>query len=304
MEAMLDEIHETLFSDNNCYTLGRMGAHNIVITVMPDIGNNNAATVATQLLNDFESIRFGLLVGIDGGIPVEDKYDIRLGDIVISTPTGTFGGVVQFDRGKIHQRGRFKRTGTLNKPPAVIAASVQKLQAQHRRKGSQISKYLADMLKNNPHMEEENYFYQGAENDLLFEATYDHQDGNNCRLCDQSRVLNREPRKTTSPKIYYGTIGSANQVVKDAVTRDKLQEDFGIICVEMEAAGLMDQFPCLVIRGICDYADSHKNKRWQPYAAATAAAYAKELLSIIPALEVAAEKQAIEALQISRGVCV
>lgn len=55
-----------------------------------------------------------------------------------------------------------------------------------------------------------------------------------------------------------------------------------IICVEMEAAGLMDSFPCLVIRGICDYADSHKNKKWQPYAAATAAAYMKELLSVIP----------------------
>jgi nucleoside phosphorylase len=54
----------------------------------------------------------------------------------------------------------------------------------------------------------------------------------------------------------------------------------------MEAAGLMDDFPCLVIRGICDYADSHKNKRWQPYAAATAAAYAKELLNVISATQV------------------
>ncbi|KAL3444390.1 hypothetical protein BJX65DRAFT_310973 [Aspergillus insuetus] len=46
----------------------------------------------------------------------------------------------------------------------------------------------------------------------------------------------------------------------------------------MEAAGLMNTYPCLVIRGICDYADSHKNKAWQGYAAATAAAFAKELL--------------------------
>jgi hypothetical protein len=54
----------------------------------------------------------------------------------------------------------------------------------------------------------------------------------------------------------------------------------------MEAAGLMESFPCLVIRGICDYSDSHKNKQWQEYAAATAAAYAKELLSVIPASEI------------------
>jgi nucleoside phosphorylase len=99
LEAMLDDIYQNLPSarDKNSYTLGRMGVHNVVIAVMPDIGNNSAATVATQLLNDFKSIRFSLLVGIGGGIPVEDKYDIRLGDIVVSKPTSTFGCVVHFD---------------------------------------------------------------------------------------------------------------------------------------------------------------------------------------------------------------
>ena len=50
----------------------------------------------------------------------------------------------------------------------------------------------------------------------------------------------------------------------------------------MEAAGLMDQLPCLVIRGICDYCDSHKNKHWQGYAALAAAAYARDLLAVVP----------------------
>jgi nucleoside phosphorylase len=94
VEAILDDIHQSLPSarDKNSYTLGRMGVHNVVIAVMPEIGNNVAAAVATQLLNDFKSIRFGLLVGIGGGIPVEDGYDIRLGDIVVSKPTSAFGG--------------------------------------------------------------------------------------------------------------------------------------------------------------------------------------------------------------------
>jgi nucleoside phosphorylase len=70
-------------------------------------------------------------------------------------------------------------------------------------------------------------------------------------------------------------------------TRDRLRNELNVLCSEMEAAGLMDNFPCLVVRGICDYADSHKNDRWQKYAAATAAAYAKELLCIIPRHEVA-----------------
>jgi nucleoside phosphorylase len=288
VEAMLDEVHQGLSGrSGNTYTLGRMGVHNVVIAVMPEIGNSNAATVATQLLNDFRSIKFGLLVGIGGGVPGDEEDDIRLGDVVVSKPTAAFGGVVQFDRGKVHSNGQFERTGTLQKPPKVLLANVQKLEAQQKREGNKTSKYLSEMLERFPNLEDEQYNYPGMEYDQLFEPSYIHGGGKTCRRCDQSKVVERAPRKYSTPRIHYGTIGSANEVVKDSKTRDKLREDLGIICVEMEAAGLMDEFPCLVIRGICDYADSHKNKRWQPYAAATAAAYAKELLSIIPAQEMA-----------------
>jgi nucleoside phosphorylase len=76
--------------------------------------------------------------------------------------------------------------------------------------------------------------------------------------------------------LHYGTIASGNQVIKDGLTRDRLSSELGgVLCFEMEAAGLMNSFPCLAIRGICDYADSHKNKRWQPYAAAAAAKLAE-----------------------------
>jgi hypothetical protein len=129
--------------------------------------------VATQLLNDFTSIRFGLLVGIGGGIPGDDEDDIRPGDVVVSKPTATFGGVVHCDRGKIHPNRQFERTGTLKKPPTVLMAIVQRLEAQHRRIGNQISKYLSEMLERFPNMEEE-YLYPGMEHDQLFEATYSH----------------------------------------------------------------------------------------------------------------------------------
>ncbi|KAJ4243520.1 hypothetical protein NW757_011159 [Fusarium falciforme] len=79
--------------------------------------------------------------------------------------------------------------------------------------------------------------------------------------------------------IHYGLIASANRVLKDAAVRDRWAREHGILCFEMEAAGVMNTFPCLVIRGICDYADSYKSKEWQEYAAATAAAYAKLLLT-------------------------
>jgi nucleoside phosphorylase len=298
VEAMLDEIHQSLPTsrDKNSYTLGRMGVHNIVIAVMPEIGNNSAATVATQLLNDFTSIRFGLLVGIGGGIPGDGEDDIRLGDVVVSKPTATFGGVVQFDEGRVNSGGKFERTGALKKPPAVLLANVQRLESQHRRIGNQIPKYLSEMLERFPIMEEE-YVYRGIEHDQLFEATYNHISGKTCRQCDRSKVVERNLRRSLAPRIHYGTIGSSNVVIKDGITREQLREDLGILCVEMEAAGLMDEFSCLVVRGICDYADSHKNKQWQAYAAAAAAAYAKELLSIIPTQEIDKAARAANALQ-------
>jgi nucleoside phosphorylase len=298
VKAMLDEMHQSLLAskDKNSYILGRIGAHNVVIAVMPEIGNNNAAIAATQLLDDFASIRFGLLLGIGGGIPGNDEVDIRLGDVVVSKPTATFGGVVQFDKGKIRPNGQFERSGTLRKPPAMLIANVQRLEAQHRSLGNQICKYLSEMLERFPNMKEE-YLYPGIEHDQLFETTYSHKGGETCQQCDRDKVVERAPRKDSAPRIHYGTIGSTNEAVKDSETRDKLGKDLDILCIEIEAAGLTDKLSCLVIRGICDYADSHKNKAWQPYAAAAAAAYAKELLSIIPAQDIVAAIKAVDAFR-------
>jgi nucleoside phosphorylase len=107
-------------------------------------------------------------------------------------------------------------------------------------------------------------------------------------MCSEDRVVERISRGNQEIKVHYGTIASGNQVIRDGVTRDTVSSELGgVLCFEMEAAGLMNRLPCLVIRGICDYADSHKNKKWQPYAAATAAAYAKEILSVIPLRSVA-----------------
>ena len=135
-------------------------------------------------------------------------------------------------------------------------------------------------------MAREGYVYQGSDKDVLFEAACRHQGGNTCWNCDPARVVRRNPRSDPSSRIHYGTIASGDAVVRDGTVRDSLRDKFGILCIEMEAAGLSDDFPCLVIRGISDYADSHKNKIWQPYAAAAAAAYAKELLRKIPPADV------------------
>jgi nucleoside phosphorylase len=300
VQAMLDRTHPSLPTqrDQNHYTLGEMKGHNIVIAVLPEIGTNAAATVAIQLLNDFPSVRFGLLVGIGGGVPDEEEGgdDIRLGDVVVSKSTDTFGGVVQYDMGKQTAEG-FKRTGTLNKPPGILQSAVQTLLARHEREDSRISHYLVEMVDKFPKMNEK-YTYPRQAEDQLFKSTYNHQGGHTCSRCDIAKIIQRPHRAFSDPYIHYGTIGSANQVVNDGTERDKLKGEIKILCVEMEAAGLMDSFPCLVIRGICDYADSHKNKKWQPYAAAVAAAYMKELLSVIPPKDVAKVSPAADMVQI------
>jgi nucleoside phosphorylase len=317
VRALLDKTHPDLQTsrDQNGYVLGEIGGHNVVIAVMPEIGNNCAAMTATQLLNDFPSVRFGLLVGIGGGIPdeEEDGNDIRLGDIVVSKPTGGLGGVVQYDRGKSTIHG-FEQTITLTKPPAVLLAAVEKLISQHEVQNSRVPQYLHEMLERYPKMMME-YAYPGADHDQLFratynhpstdydqsfEATYTHQTNQDCGGCDRSQLIIRKERHCKDPRIHYGIIGSANIVLKNAAEREELRRRLKVTCVEMEAAGLMETFPCLVIRGICDYADSHKNKKWQRYAAAAAAAYMKELLITIPRQGVERQVKLIDVVEVSQ----
>lgn len=281
VEAMLEQKYSSLSrtnGDGNKYTFGKFGRHNIAIASLPSgmTGTVTAATVARDMMRTFHHIKFGLLVGIGGGVR-SGKDDIRLGDVVVSQPRGKHGGVVQWDFGKMESTG-FVRTGSLDRPPEDLLQLLSTVQTRHEVEGIDLGKYLAEMMRNHPVMAEE-YCHQGVEHDILFQAEYTHADGETCEACDSTKVIHRRPRKTNAPKAHYGTIASGDEVMKNGVKRDEIAAPDGVICFEMEAAGLMNTFPCLVIRGICDYCDSHKNDRWQRYAAATAAAYAKDLLS-------------------------
>ncbi|OCK98381.1 purine and uridine phosphorylase [Cenococcum geophilum 1.58] len=287
-QEMLDEEHEDLERDisdhdENLYSLGSVAGHNVVLVCLPAgrIGNNPAAAVATQMRATFKGIRFGLMVGIGGGVP-SAEVDIRLGDVVVSQPHQTFGGVVQYDLGKATPSG-FERTGSLNSPPQMLLGAVARVRANELRGRSKLSKHVSK-LDRIPKFQ-----HDKTGPDVLFEATYDHEGGQTCNLCNTDRQEARQPRESEEEVVvHYGTIASGNQVIRDGRTRDRVSRELGgILCFEMEAAGLMNSFPCLVIRGICDYADSHKNKRWQAYAAGMAAACAKEVLSVIPPADVA-----------------
>ncbi|KAK4225293.1 vegetative incompatibility protein HET-E-1 [Podospora fimiseda] len=312
-EAMLDDEHATPTgfikhqSNTNIYTWGRVGEHNLVIVSLAAgvCGTTSATITASHLLASLRFIRIVLLVGIGGGIARPDEgRDIRLGDIVVSQPDGTTGGVYQYDLIKAKPDGKLEHKGFLRPHPEVLLKAVAKIQAYHERKDSKVPYFLEQILERNPKMgkrskQNPGYVHQGLDNDRLFKASCDHVPGPDCRGCDTADEVQRDPRDTSDPEIHYGIIASSNMLVKDAATRDRIVANVGedCICFEIEAAGLMNNFPCLVIRGICDYADSHKNNRWQRYASATAAAYSKELLEYVPAAEVQETKRALEVLE-------
>ena len=291
-------------SDHNFYSWGAIGEHNIVIASLDAgvIGKVSAATTASQLLASLPHIKFGLLVGIGGGIPNLPSKDIRLGDVAVSQPKGSTGGVVQYDLGKAIADGTWERKGTLNKPPSVLLKALAAIQAEHLLEPTQVPAILKSMVEKYPRLAKEKpgFIHQGAEQDRYFDPGYSHGAGADCTTCDPKRRLPRDARRTTEPHIHYGVIGSGDGVVKDPKVRERISQWVGpeCICLEMEAAGLMDQFPCLVIRGISDYADSHKNDCWQQYAAASAAAFAKELLGFVRAdREVSGTPRALDAIQ-------
>lgn len=269
--AMLDEEHVDCprqANDMNSYVLGRIKNHNVVIACLPtdQYGTNNAASVLSNMRRTFPNIEIGLMVGIGGGVPL--KVDIRLGDIVVGVR------VMQYDLGKTLSGG-FQRTGVPKIPDSTIRAVISNLRSRHELNGSRVPLILREKMGTYAAYSRPN------EPDRLFLASYHHDDpASPCDECDLSKLETRKTRLSTDPAIYYGGVGSANTVMKDSTIRDRIARELDVLCFEMEAAGLMDIMPCLPIRGICDYSDSHKAKEWQRYAAATAAAYAYEFLEV------------------------
>lgn len=303
--AFLDDEHngpkQVAQHDNNNYTLGRIGEHNVVVAVLPDgdYGTASAAGVARDMLHSFPNIRIGLMVGIGGGAPSR-RHDIRLGDIVVSSPDSGIGGVLQYDFGKTIQDESFKLTGHLNQSPQCLLRAIPLLEADYESDGNGIDTRIARILKTKPRLRAK-YRKPESSTDRLFSPVYKHagdKDQECAAMCDATHLVERPKRfdEQDSPIIHYGTIASANQIIKDANLRDKLSAENNVLCFETEAAGLMNQFPCIVIRGICNYSDTHKTKVWQGYASMAAAAYAKDLLRKVAPNEIEAERSLVDVL--------
>lgn len=286
---MLDEEHKTLSQpsgDTNVYNLGSINGHNIVIAGLPKAGNCSAATVISQMRMTFPKLKYALLVGIGGGVPAKTEYGmIRLGHVVVSKPTGIHSGALQYDHGKA-KTGHFERKGYLTPPPtALINAAREVAVRRHRMDHDPIWRNIERIDFSRQSLCR--FEFPGAMKDHLYPSDYEHQRmGESCEKggCDPKQLIHQLTSETRGSYItvHRGTIASGELVIKDAKKRDNLAEDYGVLCFEMEAAGVMTDFPCMVIRGISDYCDSHKNDIWHGYAAAAAAAYARQLFFHMP----------------------
>jgi nucleoside phosphorylase len=276
MELSFDEELECRTSNERyTYTFGCIGEHPTVIAQPNDVGTVNASNLAAYVSHDFRNLRFALMVGVGGGIPSKEN-DIRLGDIAVSKAKSGHPAVLPYDFVKYEMDNKRILKGTLNKPHPILQSADIQVQKDEILDRSQLQANL-DFIK------KKNHRYRHPETiDTLYDSTFCHVEvGKDCSACEKSSSKKTVERSEIreGPRVHRGLILSGNGVVKDPNERHRLCLDYHeALCFEMEAAGIMDEIPCLVIRGICDYCDTHKQDGWHYYASAVAAAYAKTIL--------------------------
>jgi ankyrin repeat protein/nucleoside phosphorylase len=288
--------------DTNTYSTGRIGRHDVVLVHMSGMGPTDAARAASNIRLSFKEVRLALIVGVCGGVPLERS--IVLGDVIVSD------SIVDFSTGRQYSDGVQARKGgkhMLGRPNPEIRGLLSKLKIPLIRQELEVEvqQNLAELCKKSDTAQ-----YPGVEHDRLFAASYRHMhrketSSQDCLCirsqlhsgpvcsealessCDALRCDAASPGNPSrrarfalgvpTPFLHIGTIG-ATTVMKSGEHRDVIARENDVIGFEMEGAGLWDDLPCIIIKGVCDYADSHKNKKWQDYAAATAASAAKAFL--------------------------
>ncbi|CAI0654350.1 unnamed protein product [Colletotrichum noveboracense] len=299
--------------DYNAYATGRMGGHDIVLLLLPNMGKVGAASAAASLRSSYHGIRLAILTGICGGVPgVGTTNEVFLGDVVISK------SIVQYDLGRKYP-SRFKAKDSieesLGRPSKEVRSLVATFQTIRglsalQRRASQILEQVQRRSTDEGH--QTLYRRPAATEDRLFESDYLHRHRNSSQCgcnesnacesaqaascdvlrCERSHLVSRSSSLETqaSPeqaefgtagrefRVLVGRVGSADTVLKAGLERDRIAGEHDLVAFEMEGAGIWDEIPCIVIKAVCDYADSHKNKEWQHFAAATAASTTKALL--------------------------
>ncbi|KAB8356465.1 hypothetical protein FH972_024048 [Carpinus fangiana] len=281
--AMLDDEYDQLDDkldpqDDNTYIWGRIGDHQVVMACpSADRGSDKPnATAGKDMLRSFPSVRFGLMVGIGVGMPVGD-HDIRLGDVVVNKPNERLGGVVEYNLDKVEPDGTFEMRSLLHKPPLPLQHAIRDVSLKEFQLETNVDRIVLKF----PQIAE-NYSKPGT-NKSLTGCVHDDSE------CQDHEPRNRyvQGRKDNQKStVHYGLITVGNRAIADTEECDRINKNVSSICFDVEAAGLRDSFPCLLVRGIFKHTGTDHCDEWREYAAATAAAFGRELLGTISAPEV------------------
>jgi nucleoside phosphorylase len=299
-------------SDGNSYKTGWIGGHNVVLVFAPNMGKVASSSVAAQLKISFTRIRLCLVAGICGGVPTRTSSgEIFLGDVLISST------LKQFDFGRLYSDGLKPKdtiVDNLGRPNPEIRSFLHGIQAggSLEQLVNQTASYLQDLS--------EQKRLRCPTEDTLYppHSRHKHQDPRACEICAECKnptdPVCEQALKTSCtelgcnttlpvfrsrssleplshswtipiPSIHFGCFASGDCVVKSGLDRDRIATQNNVIGFEMEGAGVWDQLPTIIVKSVCDYADSHKNKVWQEYAALTAAASVKAILNAWPVSE-------------------
>ncbi|KAK7422435.1 hypothetical protein QQZ08_009517 [Neonectria magnoliae] len=293
--------------DPNSYTTGRVGKYNVVLALLPHMGKANAASAAASMRSSYGGLRLALLVGVCGGMPRGRDGEILLGDVVISKT------VIQYDFGRKYP-DKFVRKNTVednlgrpNKDARNLIATFETdrgLDGLEQRTTHFLRQLQASVAQTRRRGK---YDYPGTTEDKLFEPSYRHKHhmsptyiyrdcfsdvdpvcdealNSSCASlgCDDKHLIARKRPQAQSqsqsqleheggdispqPAVHMGVIASGDWVMKSAADQDRLSREAG------------DEVPCIVVKGVCDYADSHKHKGWQNFTAATTASASKAIL--------------------------
>lgn len=276
-KELLDEKHAgSKLPPRNCdvdYTLGKMGAHCVVIVLWPrrPLSSQYLEFEAERLLSTFPNIEMKLIVGVAGGAPSPER-DMRLGDVVVNTMRSASNGLFCYDFDETVRARRFVTTESKYVTPA-FAREVRAYQSST----IPISdlKYPYSLAAT-----DERFSQPDANSDVLYESHIRHP--NKLVPCsvacgsDGKRLVRRKERvaEGINPLIYNGVIASSTRTMEDAQLRDNLIEEMEVLCFEAFSAYLPSDFHDMIVHGIRDYSDSHQYAQWEGYAALTSALYA------------------------------
>ncbi|KAH8719376.1 nucleoside phosphorylase domain-containing protein [Phaeosphaeriaceae sp. PMI808] len=303
--------------DPNAYMTGRIGKHPVVLVYMPGMGKASSAAVASTVHTSFERIKVGIVVGICGGAPTAKGTEILLGDVIVSKAVTQVDFGRQYPDKFMRKNGSEDTLGRGSPEIRGFLGKVSGWRV-HQRLTEKTASYSAELCKKDgfqkstyPGPENDKLYPADYRHKHQHPKSCDiclNQNGEVCEDaldsscaelgCDDGILISRERvqkakgiypdgsvimdaaeiQEARKPLIHFGRIASGDGVMKSGQHRDRIVRSEGVIAFEMEGAGAWDYLPIVVIKSVCDYADSHKNKEWQGYAAATAATCTKAFI--------------------------